>query len=56
VTNIIVLISIIIVLIAKKSDGRTLVVYESLRKYADRLPAAKVAPPRQRKPPRDRSP
>ena len=39
---------------AKKSDGRTLIVYESLRKYADRLPKATIAPPRQRKPQRMR--
>jgi len=35
---------------AVKSDGRTLVVVESLREYANSLPAAKVAPPRRRKP------
>jgi excisionase family DNA binding protein len=35
---------------AVKSDGRTLVVVESLREYADKLPAAIVAPPRKRKP------
>ena len=35
---------------AVKSDGRTLIVVASLREYADSLPAAKVAPPRKRKP------
>ena len=30
---------------AVKSDGRTLVVVESLREYADKLPKAIVAPP-----------
>jgi hypothetical protein len=30
---------------AKKSDGRTLVVVESLRRYADGLPAARIKPP-----------
>ena len=39
---------------AKKSDGRTLIVYESLRKYADKLEPAKIAPPRKRKPQRMR--
>jgi hypothetical protein len=34
---------------AVKSDGRTLIVVESLHKYANNLPPAKVAPPRQRK-------
>ena len=37
-----------------KSDGRTLVVYELLRRYADKLPKATFAPPRQRKPQRMR--
>lgn len=41
---------------AVKSDVRTLVVVASLYEYADSLPEAKVAPPRRRKPPRDRSP
>jgi hypothetical protein len=35
---------------AVKSDGRTLIVVESLREYAASLPAAKVAPPRNRSP------
>jgi hypothetical protein len=35
---------------AVKSDGRTLIVVDSLREYADSLPAAKVAPPRHRNP------
>jgi hypothetical protein len=38
---------------AVKSDGRTLVVVESLREYAAKLEAdhpAKIAPPRRRKP------
>jgi excisionase family DNA binding protein len=35
---------------AVKSDGRTLVVVESLHEYADSLPKATVAPPRKRKP------
>jgi hypothetical protein len=35
---------------AVKSDGRTLVVVESLREYADKLPPAVIAPPRNRKP------
>jgi hypothetical protein len=38
---------------AVKSDGRTLIVVESLREYAAKLEAdhpAKVAPPRRRKP------
>jgi hypothetical protein len=39
---------------AVKSDGRTLVVVESLREYADKLPAAKIAPPRKRRPQRMR--
>jgi hypothetical protein len=34
---------------AVKSDGRTLLVVESLREYAASLPPAKVAPPRRRK-------
>ena|SRR6516165_5556890 len=34
---------------AKKSDGRTLIVYESLVKYANDLPKAVIAPPRRRK-------
>jgi len=34
---------------AKKSDGRTLIVYESLVKYANDLPRAVIAPPRRRK-------
>jgi hypothetical protein len=34
---------------AKKSDGRTLVVYESLVTYMHDLPDAKIAPPRRRK-------
>jgi hypothetical protein len=39
---------------AVKSDGRTLVVVQSLHDYANSLPEAKVAPPRYRKPPRQR--
>jgi hypothetical protein len=39
---------------AVKSDGRTLVDVDSLREYARSLPNAKVAPPRNRKPPRMR--
>jgi hypothetical protein len=35
---------------AVKSDGRTLVVVASLHEYADKLPKAIVAPPRNRKP------
>jgi hypothetical protein len=35
---------------AVKRGTRTLLVVESLKKYADELPPAKVAPPRQRKP------
>jgi hypothetical protein len=35
---------------AVKSDGRTLVVVESLHEYAKALPPAKVAPPRNRRP------
>jgi hypothetical protein len=35
---------------AVKSDGRTLVVVESLHKYVADLQAAKIAPPRKRKP------
>jgi hypothetical protein len=35
---------------AVKSDGRTLIVVESLREYAASLPAAKVRPPRNRRP------
>jgi hypothetical protein len=35
---------------AAKSDGRTLVVVDSLREYAASLPPAKVAPPRNRSP------
>jgi hypothetical protein len=35
---------------AVKSDGRTLIVVESLHEYAAGLPEAKVAPPRRRKP------
>jgi hypothetical protein len=34
---------------AVKSDGRTLVVVESIREYAANLPAAKVRPPRNRR-------
>jgi hypothetical protein len=37
---------------AVKSDGRTLVVVDSLREYANSLPLAKIAPPRPRKPKR----
>jgi hypothetical protein len=33
---------------AVKSDGRTLVVFESLREYAASLPPARIKPPRQR--------
>jgi excisionase family DNA binding protein len=39
---------------AVKSDGRTLVVVASLHEYANSLPAAQIAPPRQRKPQRMR--
>ena len=35
---------------AVKSDGRTLIVVESLREYAATLPPAKVRPPRNRRP------
>ena len=35
---------------AVKSDSRTLIVIESLREYAASLPAAKVSPPRHRRP------
>jgi hypothetical protein len=34
---------------AVKSDGRTLIVVESLHEYAASLPPAKVAPPRNRR-------
>jgi len=34
---------------AKKSDGRTLITYESLVEYAKTLPDANIAPPRRRK-------
>ena len=34
---------------AKKSNGRTLIVYESLVKYANDLPKAVIAPARRRK-------
>jgi excisionase family DNA binding protein len=37
-----------------KSDGRTLIRFDSLEKYADKLPKATFAPPRQRKPQRMR--
>jgi hypothetical protein len=33
-----------------KSDGRTLIRFQSLQSYADRLPKATFAQPRQRKP------
>jgi hypothetical protein len=39
---------------AVKSDGRTLIVVESLREYADSLPPAKISPPRNRRPQRMR--
>jgi excisionase family DNA binding protein len=39
---------------AVKSDGRTLIRFQSLQSYADRLPKATFAPPRQRKPQRQR--
>lgn len=39
---------------AVKSDGRTLIRFQSLLSYADRLPKATFAPPRQRKPQRQR--
>ena len=39
---------------AVKSDGRTLIVVDSLREYAKSLPPAKVAPPRKRSPQRMR--
>jgi hypothetical protein len=35
---------------AVKSDGRTLLVVESLREYANSLPPAIIAPPRKRLP------
>jgi hypothetical protein len=35
---------------AVKSDGRTLIVMESLREYVADLPPAKIAPPRKRRP------
>jgi hypothetical protein len=35
---------------AVKSDGRTLIVVESLREYAASLPPVKVRPPRNRRP------
>jgi hypothetical protein len=38
---------------AKKSDGRTLIVVESLRRYIKELPHAVVGPPRVRKPRRN---
>jgi hypothetical protein len=37
---------------AKRSDGRTLVVYESLVSYKDRLPPATFAAPRDKRPKR----
>jgi excisionase family DNA binding protein len=39
---------------AVKSDGRTLIVVESLREYVASLPPAKVRPARKRRPPRMR--
>jgi hypothetical protein len=39
---------------AVKSDGRTLIVVQSLHEYAASLPPAKIAPPRKRKPQRMR--
>jgi excisionase family DNA binding protein len=39
---------------AVKSDGRTLIRFDSLEKYAGKLPKATFAPPRQRKPQRQR--
>jgi hypothetical protein len=39
---------------AVKRGTRTLLVVDSLRAYANNLPEAKVAPPRQRKPQRQR--
>jgi hypothetical protein len=39
---------------AVKSDGRTLIVVDSLREYAASLPPAKVSPPRNRRPQRMR--
>jgi hypothetical protein len=35
-----------------KSDGRTLIVVDSLREYAASLPVAKISPPRKRRPAR----
>jgi len=35
---------------AKKSDGRTLVTMESIRRYVANLPPAKIAPREKRKP------
>jgi hypothetical protein len=40
---------------AVKSDGRTLIVVESLHEYAASLPAAKIRPPRNRQPARMRT-
>jgi hypothetical protein len=40
---------------AVKSDGRTLIVVESLHEYAKSLPPAKIAPPRKRQPARIRT-
>jgi excisionase family DNA binding protein len=40
---------------AVKSDGRTLIVVESLHQYAASLPPAKIAPPRHRRPQRMRA-
>jgi len=34
---------------AKKSDGRTLVIYETLVTYMHNLPDAKIAPPRRQR-------
>jgi hypothetical protein len=41
---------------AVKSDGRTLIVVQSLHEYAASLPPAKVSPPRTRRPLRMRRP
>jgi hypothetical protein len=41
-------------IVAKRSDGRTLVMYESLVAYRDRLPTATFAAPRDKRPQRMR--
>jgi hypothetical protein len=44
------------VLIAKKSDGRTLVTMDSIEAYVDKLPKAEIAPRPKRKPQHLRKP